>query len=149
MDINAGWSIFPAATLPGQSTFEMSLTSGEFNAELFSMANKEEYANDDFAVPQTEWLTLDANKQLTLKHTPIAGSVSIKGMEEASTAAEGKFTVTDNKITFDDADVTTDTIEVSYDFNEKMEQILIDNKSSAIGECVLEYPVKFIRGLVA
>ena len=127
----------------------MSLTSGEFNAELFAMANKEEYVNDDFAVPQTEWLKLDANRQLTLKHTPISGSVSIKGMEEAATAAEGKFTVEANVVTFAEADVTDDTIEVSYDFNEKMEQILIDNKSSAIGECVLEYPVKFIRGLVA
>ena len=141
MDVNAGWSMFPVATLPGQSTFEMTLTTGEFNAELFAMANKQEYVNDDFAVPQTEWLKLDSSKQLTLKHTPIEGTVSIKGMDEAQAAAAGKFSVEANKITFDESDVTDDTIEVSYDFNEKMEQILIDNKSSAIGECVLEYPV--------
>lgn len=141
-DINAGWSMFPVAVLPGQSTFEMSLTSAEFNAELFAMANaKKEYINDDFGVPQTEWLKLDTNKQLTLKHTPNEGTVSIKGMKEATPAAAGKFSVEGNKITFDESDVTDATIEVSYEFNEKMEQILIDNKSSAIGECTLEYPV--------
>lgn len=127
---------------------EMSLTSGEFNAELFSMANKADYEKAEFAVPQTEWLTLDANKQLTLKHTPMAGTISIKGMVQDTTAAEGKYSVEDNKITFAEADITTDLIEVSYDFSEQMEQIIIDNKSAAVGECVLEYPV-ILRGLVA
>ena len=140
-DVNAGWSLFPVAQLPGQSTFEMSLTSGEFNAELFSMANKADYEKAEFAVPQTEWPTLDANKQLTLKHTPMAGTISIKGMVQDTTAAEGKYSVEDNKITFAEADITTDLIEVSYDFSEQMEQIIIDNKSAAVGECVLEYPV--------
>ena len=133
--------MFPVAVLPGQSTFEMQLTSGEFNAELFAMANKQEYTKKDFGVPQTEWLTLDSSFKMTLKHTPISGTVSIKGMEEATAAAEGKFSVEGNVVTFVEADATADTIEVSYEFNEEMEQILIDNKSSAIGECTLEYPV--------
>lgn len=124
----------------------MQITSGEFNAELFAMANAvENYEVADFGVPQVEWLQLDANKQLTLKHTPIEGAVSIKGMEAGDTAAEGVFVVEGNKITFADADVTDAIIEVSYEFNEQMEQILIDNKSSAIGECTLEYPVKLCR----
>lgn len=145
MDINAGWSIFPVASLPGGSTFEMQLTSGEFNAELFSMANaiedSNDYVLDDFEVPQAEWLKLDANRQLTLKHTPIAGTVSIKKMTLGTTAAAGVYTIEDNVITFAEADATDATIEVNYVFNEKLEQILIDNKSAAIGECTLEYPV--------
>ena len=32
-EINAGWSLYPVAYLPGQSTFEMSITSGKFDAD--------------------------------------------------------------------------------------------------------------------
>ena len=45
-EINAGWSLYPVAYLPGQSTMEISMTSGQFNAELFSMANKVNFATD-------------------------------------------------------------------------------------------------------
>lgn len=137
-DINAGWSLFPVATLPGQSTFEMQLTSGEFNAELFAMANAvEKYTTATFGVPQTEWLKMDANKKVTLKHTPNDQPVSIKGLNGSGQAAD--FTIDGNEITFTEA--STETMEISYEFDEQLEQILIDNKSSAIGECTLEYPV--------
>lgn len=136
-DINAGWSLFPVATLPGQSTFEMQITSGEFNAELFAMANATKYETAAFGVPQTEWVAMDANKKVTLKHTPNDGTVSIKGLNLPGETAD--FEVSGNEITFTAA--STEVMEISYEFDEQMEQILIDNKSSAIGECTLEYPV--------
>lgn len=137
MDINAGWSLYPVATLPGQATFEMQITSGEFNAELFAMANATEYTKSNFGVPQTEWVAMDAQKKITLKHTPNEGTVSIKGLNASDQTPD--FTVDGNEITFTTAD--DQIMEISYEFDAEMEQVLIDNKSSAIGECTLEYPV--------
>ena len=61
MDINAGWSLFPVAVLPGSSTFTMSFTSGKFDADLFAMANKTEFtANAAYELDTAERLTIDS-----------------------------------------------------------------------------------------
>lgn len=39
-EVNAGWSLHPKAYIPGQSTLEMQITSGEFNTDLFAMGSK-------------------------------------------------------------------------------------------------------------
>lgn len=143
MEINAGWSLFPVAVLPGQSTFEMSITSGKFDAELFSMANATEYVdNADYAMPTAERHEIDANHQITLLETPIEDSVSIKGMEEVDQNPDaGEFTVdaATKKITFNEAE--EGTIEVIYDYKKAVAEAIIDNKSSAIGEASCIWPV--------
>lgn len=59
IDINAGWSLFPVAQLPGQSTFDMQCTSGRFEADLFAMTNKKEFqANAAYEMPVTQRLNV-------------------------------------------------------------------------------------------
>ena len=56
-EINAGWSMFPVAYLPGQSTFELQATSGKFEADLFAMTNAVEFReNANYELFTTEVL---------------------------------------------------------------------------------------------
>lgn len=146
------------AYLPGQSTMEISMTSGQFNAELFALANGTEFEQAGvgdvpaYTTYATEHLTVDATSHsITLSKAPLEHSVSIAGMVEGTTAGAGTAD-TDNKDTFavggtegkvitlpDDVE---GEIEVSYEYtvaNAKVAQI--DNMTSAIGEAVFKWPV--------
>ena len=148
-EINAGWSLFPVAYLPGQSTFEMSITSGKFEADLFVMTNATNFAaNANYKVPCTEVLTLDGSNEVDLAHDPVSGSVSIRNLEEtAQTPTQGKFKVTaasdpnPAKISFYAGDVEGGIVEVHYFYYEAAQEANIDNRSSAMGEAVMVYPV--------
>lgn len=148
-EINAGWSLFPVAYLPGQSTFEMSITSGKFEADLFVMTNATKFSkNTNYRVPCTEVLTLDGQNEVALAHDPVSGTVSIAGMEEtAQTPTAGYFKVTaaadpaPAKITFAASDVEGGIVEVNYFYYEEAQEANIDNRSSAMGEAVMVYPV--------
>ena len=143
MEINAGWSLFPVAVLPGQSTFEMSITSGKFDAELFSMANATEYKeNATYAMPTAERHEIAAS-HITLLETPIEGSVAIKGMEEvdAQPTKAGEFFVDYENKTIAFHSSEAGTIEVIYEYEKNVYEAIIDNKSSAIGEASCIWPV--------
>lgn len=148
-EVNAGWSQYPVAYLPGQSTFEMQITSGKFEADLFVMTNATNFTeNTAYQMPATETLTIGADNTVTLAHTPVTGTVSITGLTEAAsgaTAESGYFTVattggSQTKITFYAGDVA-DTVTVSYLYEMTVQEANIDNRSSAMGEAVLVYPV--------
>ncbi len=149
-EINAGWSLFPVAYLPGQSTFEMQVTSGKFEADLFVMTNATRFnTNANYQVPITEVLTLDGQNQVDLAHDPVSGSISIAGLEEtAQTPTEGKFKVTaasgstNAKVSFFAGDIEGGIVEISYFYYETAQEANIDNRSSAMGEAVMVYPVK-------
>lgn len=153
-EINAGWSLFPVAYLPGQSTMEISMTSGQFNAELFALANGTNFdADATYTTYITEHLTPDATAHtVTLKETPVENSVSIAGMDQGTAAAEpqaasgndpavnAKFAVSAKVVTFP-ASITGE-VEISYEYvvsGAKVAQI--DNQTSAIGEAVFKWPV--------
>lgn len=149
-EVNAGWSLFPVAYLPGQSTFEMSVTSGKFEADLFVMTNATTFrSNQYYEVPITEVLTLDGQNEVALMKDPVTGSVSIAGMEEtAQTPTAGYFKVTaaagasPAKITFAASDVEGGKVEVSYFYyDETAQEANITNQSSAMGEAIMVYPV--------
>lgn len=148
-EVNAGWSLFPVAYLPGQSTFEMQVTSGKFEADLFVMTNATNFeANANYEVPKTEVLTLDGQNEVALLKDPVAGSVSISGMEEtAQTPTAGYFKVTaaagasPAKITFAASDVEGGKVEVNYFYYDAAQEANITNQSSAMGEAVMVYPV--------
>ena len=143
-EINAGWSLYPVAYLPGQSTFEMSITSGKFEADLFVMTNATNFEkNSAYQVPVTEVLTPDGENQVDLAQKPIAGTVSIAGMEEtAQTVVSGKFKVVEGtgdlptKIQFFAGDIA-DTVTVSYFYAAEAQEANIDNRSSAMGEAIM------------
>jgi hypothetical protein len=145
-EINAGWSLYPVAYLPGQSTFEMSITSGKFEADLFVMTNATNFeTNAAYQVPCTEILTPDGANEVELAHKPITGTVSIAGMEEtAQTVSNMKFKVNTTgevaKITFFAGDVS-DTVTISYFYAQEAQEANIDNRSSAMGEAIMVYPV--------
>ena len=145
-EINAGWSLYPVAYLPGQSTFEMSITSGKFEADLFVMANATNFeTNEHYQMPITEILTVDGTNEVDLAKTPITGSVSIAGLEEtAQTPVKGKFKVDTSgevaKIIFFAGDVEND-VAVSYFYSVEAQEANIDNRSSARGEAIMKYPV--------
>lgn len=141
-EIQAGWSLYPVCYLPGQSTMEISMTSGQFNAELFALANGRNFEESEtYKTFYTEHLTPDATSHaVTLKYTPTVGSVSIAGMEEGSTAGEGVFVVNDEVVTFDNS--ITGEVEISYEYTVTSANVIeIDNKTSAIGEAVFKWPV--------
>ena len=152
-EINAGWQLYPVAYLPGQSTMEISMTSGQFNADLFAMANKVNFATDQtYTTFKTETLTPDATThKVSLATVAKADTVSIRGLTEtASTVESGKFKVTSVEATqsvpaHSDIEFYTDEtgpIEISYEYTiDTANVIKIDNKSAATGEAVMKWPV--------
>ena len=151
-EVNAGWSLFPVAYLPGQSTFEMQITSGKFEADLFVMTNATKFStNATFKMMHTETLELDGDNEVELTYTPVTGTISIPypneaGMmeETSSSPTAGKFKVTTasniTKLTFAANDIGT-KVTVSYYYNDSVEEARIDNRSSAMGEAIMQYPV--------
>jgi hypothetical protein len=129
----------------------MSCTSGKFEADLFVMTNATKFEeNTAYEMPATERIDLAADAvefELARKlaedkdGNPI---ISIAGMELGDAAAAGVFTV-DN--TGDKAKITIvagdlgDHVVVNYSYIETVQEANIDNKSSAIGEAIMQYPV--------
>ena len=159
-EINAGWSLYPVAYLPGQSTFEMSITSGKFEADLFVMTNATEFAtNAAYAMPITEFLLPDASKQVILDKTPAEGSIRITwpkasdsdtgymDVSTSNTPGEGEVLLDTNssgksRLTFHTGDIPANTyVQVSYEYTVTAQEAKIDNRSSARGEAVMKYPV--------
>ena len=142
------------AYLPGQSTMEISMTSGQFNADLFALANGTKFdADSSYTTYITEHLTPDATAHtVTLSQTPLTNSVSIAGMEEGTTAADetpasgntpatnAKFAVSGTTVTFPTS--ITGEVEISYEYTVSGAKVAqIDNQTSAIGEAVFKWPV--------
>ena len=147
-EVNAGWSQYPVAYLPGQGTLEATMTSGQFNAELFALANGADFAADaNYTTFTTEHPAYDGTANtLTLQHTPVAGSVSIAGVWPVKDEnAVCPFSQSTNTISFTSAleGVTDgDQVEVSYEYQVTGAHVIqIDNKTSAIGEAVFKWPV--------
>lgn len=135
--------MFPVAYLPGQSTFEMNVTSGKFEADLFTMTNATNFEeNTEYETPITERLVVAEGLTVTLTNEPIEGSVSIPGLVLGESAAAGTFAASGTTVTFAEGDAAVgDTIAVSYMFTQTVQEANIDNKSSAIGEAIMVYPV--------
>lgn len=132
--------------LPGQSTFEMQITSGKFEADLFAMTNATKFVeNTKYEMPMTETLSVTGENKVELAKKAVAGSVSIAGMTETSDeVATGTFKVEESgdktSITFFAGDIA-DTVVVSYMYEETVQEANIDNKSAAMGEALMKYPV--------
>ena len=140
------------AVLPGQSTFEMSCTSGKFEADLFLMTNAvEEFKeNAAYEMPCTERHTVGADHTIKLAHKVAkndAGKyiIHIEGLELGEAAAAGVYAVSEVEdvctVTFSADDQIEGTVIVHYSYLETVQEINIDNKTSAIGEAIMQYPV--------
>ena len=110
------------------------------------MTNATEFKhNAAYQIPATETLTPDGENQVDLAHNPVTGSVSIAGMEEtAQSVVSGKFKVDTSgeiaKVQFYAGDVAND-VTISYFYVVEAQEANIDNRSSAMGEAIMKYPV--------
>ena len=122
----------------------MQITSGKFEADLFVMTNSTQFtANATYQMPATEVHTLTQAGTCTLANTPVANSISITGFHETAstpTAGSGEFKIENKTLTFAPEDVDGQ-ITISYMYETTAQEANIDNRSSAIGEAVLVYPV--------
>lgn len=149
-EVDAGWSLFPSAYLPGKSTMEMQMTSGEFNADLFAMANDREYVTETYQVPHSATLTV-VNKTATIKlPQSVKDTITISGLTKADTSATaGSFTVEETAggegnekytvtLTFGD---DLDEVEMTYFASETANVIKVSNDTAAMGELIAKWPV--------
>lgn len=129
------------------------MTSGQFNADLFAMANGKEFAADaNYTTFFTEYPEYDATAySLTLSRTPETGTVSIAGMDPSTTDSSGTartpdFTVSGKVITIA-ADARTglvddQAVEVMYEAAVTgANTIEIQNDTAAVGEAVFKWPI--------
>ena len=86
----------------------------------------------------------DANHQIELLQTPVEGSIYIANLEpvttQSGTIVSGKYLVNGKKITFS-ADDDIDFVDVVYQYTKEVQEAIITNKESAIGECSCIWPV--------
>lgn len=126
--VNGGQGAFPLAYIDTDKTMEITFSSSDFDLDMFSMANATNETEGDFGTRESRRFDVVSESsalKITLPYECKAGSVKIRGLEEADTAAAGKFTVaitaaaasTDGKtvITFYTGDVAEgDTVRVSF-----------------------------------
>lgn len=142
----------------------MQFTSGQFHADMFLMANNVQggyKTSEDATAPVTEYVVVTPGEgtvnKIVLKNVPVDyASIHVRGWEVADTSGVPT-TVPAGKILFDstadeakilyvnkeefEAGKTVDvTYEVQYDAD-TVKEIMIDNRSTAIGEVICKWPV--------
>lgn len=96
-EINAGWSLYPVAYLPGQSSMEMTFESAQFDADLFALATNTAFKDEIVEVwgtavipaetkNQTEFI-VESNKDLTGATFYINGYAAAVGRATTTGAA--------------------------------------------------------------
>ena len=123
--ITGGQGNFPLAYIDTDSTLEFQFESAQFKLDIFEMANGTKQVEGDFGVFDSDRYDVEDGLKITLPFEIKTGSANIRGLEEASDVAEGKFKVTitastaqtagKTEIEFNDGDVTVgQTIRVGY-----------------------------------
>ena len=123
--ITGGQGNFPLAYIDTDSTLEFQFESAQFKLDIFEMANGTKQVEGDFGMFESNRYEVEAGLKIELPFEIKEASAKIRGLEEASAAAEGKFKVeitaagaeTEGKavITFYEGDVTVgQTIRVGY-----------------------------------
>lgn len=154
LTITGGQGTSPLAYIPSDRTTEFSFESSQFSIDMFSMANAIDMTNGDYGTRETERYDVVENK-ITIPYEVQAGSVKIRGLEEADgAAAAGKFQVTitaataetDGKteITLNAGDFTAgQPVRVSYVRRvvNGTQVAVLTTSSTAKGELWAHYPV--------
>lgn len=156
LDVNDGWSTLPVAQIPGTTTFEMALTSGKFQTDLFEMSTGVDFAeNATYERPIVEHLTPSAEGKVVLANVPVDTSISIAGLEEVASSValtSGHYKIdpsdeTGKTILFYmgdataspavEGDVDTGTqIEVMYQYVVTANEAKFDNMEYTMGEAI-------------
>ena len=123
--ITGGQGNFPLAYIDTDSTLEFQFESSQFTLEIFEMANGTHQEEGDFGMMESNRFDVETGLKITIPYEVKEGSVNIRGLEEASTAAAGKFSVAitasaaavdgQTVITFYEGDVTVgQVVRVAY-----------------------------------
>ena len=108
IEINAGHSLYPVAYLPGQSTMTASITSGQFDADLFAMANNVKFEDGVIVIPEQQEYekTIQATKSgmtydldISLPYFDYADSATVQFYQSNGTAFGSPLTCDDCKDT--------------------------------------------------
>lgn len=92
--ITGGQGNFPLAYIDTDSTLEFQFESAQFTLEIFEMANGVTQETGDFGILESNRFDVATGLKITIPYEVKEGSVKIRGLEEAATAAAGKFVVT-------------------------------------------------------
>lgn len=125
LTITGGQGNFPLAYIDTDSTLEFSFESSLFDMGMFEMSNAVNTVEGDYGTMESKRYDVDDTLKITIPFECKTGSVKIRGMEEATAAAAGKFSVAitaatasaDGKtvITFNTGDVVEgQTVRVAY-----------------------------------
>lgn len=138
---------------------EMQFTSGQFNADLFAMANAKDFQNKEEEIPVSVALELDDDGTTASIETNVSiiKSLQLPGLTkvelvDGQTLASGTYAVTETTSGEDGNQVFTTTFSFSKDdglssmevtyFEKRMVNILnITNDTAAIGELIAKWPV--------
>ena len=123
--ITGGQGNFPLAYIDTDSTLEFTFESAQFNLDIFEMANGVKQVEGDFGMFESNRFDVESGLKITIPYEVKEGSVIIRGLEEASAAAAGKFKVVitaataavagSTEVTFYESDVSVgQTIRVGY-----------------------------------
>lgn len=123
--ITGGQGNFPLAYIDTDSTLEFNFESAQFKLDIFEMANGTKQVEGDFGVFESGRYDVEAGLKITLPFEIKEASAKIRGLEEASAVAAGKFKVTitastasvagKTEIEFNEGDVTVgQTLRVGY-----------------------------------
>ena len=123
--ITGGQGNFPLAYIDTDSTLEFQFESSQFTLEIFEMANGVSQQEGDFGMLESNRFDVASGLKITIPYEVKEGSVNIRGLEEASSSAAGKFVVAitpstaqvsgSTEITFYEGDVTVgQTVRVAY-----------------------------------
>ena len=123
--ITGGTGAFPLAYIDTDSSLEFTFECAEFNMDIFELANAAKIVEGDFGAYETGRYEVEDGLKITLPFETKEGGVLIRGMEEASAAAAGKYVVTitasgaetagKTEIAFNTGDVAVgDTVRVTY-----------------------------------
>lgn len=123
--MTGGQGNYPLAFIETDKTLEFTFASSKFTMDMFEMANNAEATDGDRGALESKKYAVETGLKITIPFEVQTNSVKIRGMEEATAVAAGKFKVAitaaaaevDGKteITFNEGDVSVgDEIRVSY-----------------------------------
>lgn len=154
-EINAGWSLFPVAVLPGQQSFEIQLTSGQFNSEMFALATNRNFNSETYNVWFTETVTFVAGAgasttsgSATLSYAPVANTFWFNGLDDNDIVSINDRNVSVSIVPGDSTHSETGNnvalvgeVEVTYQHAVSADVMYSTNRESAIGEVWMRWPI--------
>ena len=146
-----GWSLFPVAYLPGQSSYEVSMTSQQFDTSLFELANGMTFTEDTLTLPTTGNYDVTDHKVTLKTDTSVIDTIVIDGLTKAegTTAEAGSFVAEETAPTDGETKYTTvitiadniSSLNVTYFRPVTVSGGGVDNRTTAIGEMTMVWPV--------